>query len=100
MRDELSIIVHHDNLTVLVQVDAEPGQRMPQNKVVKALTGISDLKLFDWILLFHAFRIIRLKPITTKVMKEGVSFNPAEALESIFKHFRVTEDHNAVPTSY
>jgi hypothetical protein len=94
-----SVIVHGDNVDFLIRDEGEPEQRKPSNSRYMALTGISDLDMFKWMLLFHIADIVTMQQFITQARKE-VPAQVNEVFVQIFDHFRITENQNAVPIGY
>lgn len=96
------VIVYNDNVDFVIHDDGEPDQRRPGYSRYMALTGISDLDMFKWMLAFHIADIVPMQHFIQAARKEV----PADvaALNSvfvtIFDHFKVTDDRNAVPVNY
>jgi hypothetical protein len=94
-----AVMVYGDNVDFLIHDDGEPDQRSVGYRRYMAVTSISDLDLFKWMLLFHIADVVPLK----QFMKEAKREVPADVtgfMVQIFDHFRITENHNAVPLGY
>lgn len=62
--------------------------------------GIQYLNTEGWIWLFHITKVVSIKKFFTGVIKEGVSFRPSDILAPLLNHFKVTDNHQAVPLGY
>lgn len=98
-KDGKAVMVYNDNVDFMITDDGEPDQRKPGYSRYMALTGISDLDLFKWMLLFHMADIVPLKQFIREARKEAAG-NVQDVFLQIFDHFRITENHNAVPLGY
>lgn len=101
-KGDKGLIVYGDNVDFLVRDEGEPDQRNAHNSRYMALTGISDLDMFKWMLVFHIADIVPMQQFIQAARKEVPGEVPA--LHNIFKtafdHFKVTDNHNAVPVNY
>lgn len=98
-KDDKSVIVYGDNVDFLIRDEGEPGQRKPSNSRYMAHTGIADLDLFKWMLLFHIADVVPMQQFISQARKE-VPAQVNEVFVQIFDHFRINENHNAVPIGY
>jgi hypothetical protein len=97
-----AIMVYNDNVDFMVYDDGEEGQRRAGYYRYKAHTGIADLDLFKWMLLFHIADIVPMQQFIQAARKEVPEKVAAlnDVFVQIFDHFRITENHNAVPLGY
>jgi hypothetical protein len=79
-----------------------PGDddRSGEFKTYASFTGIEQLDLFGWTLLFHLTGIATIRDMIKGAIQEGVRFSAEDVLKGVFRHFRVTGDRNAVPENY
>lgn len=94
------VVVFGDKVEFILHHDEEPMQRLEGYQRYMSFEGISELMIFDWMLLFHIADIVPLKQFIKGVIKEGVNVTADEILGPLFKHFRVTENREAVPENY
>lgn len=99
-KDGVGVVIYGDNADFMLQHEAEPGQRNSEYKRFAAYTGISALKIFEWMLLLHISGIIPIKSFLHNVMKEGVQFGPKDLLQDLFSYFQVTDNIDALPLGY
>lgn len=96
-----AVVVYNDNVDFMVFNDGEEGQQRSGYRRYMAHTGIADLDIFKWMLLFHIADVVPMKEFIKEARKE----DPAgvgvinDVFVQIFDHFR-TENHNAVPVGY
>lgn len=62
--------------------------------------GISSLDHFGWMLLFHITDVVPLRVFLRGLVREGAYMSKEDLFNSIFEHFKVTENHEAVPVGY
>lgn len=79
-----------------------PGDddRKGEFRTLHTFTGIEQLDLFGFMLLFHLTGVATIRQLAKGAMQEGVRFNPDVVLNELFAHFKVTEDREAVPMNY
>lgn len=94
-----AVIVYGDNVDFLTWNDGEPGQRAAGYSRYMAVTSIADLDLFKWMLLFHIADIVPLKDFIKEAQKECLDDVRGFTVQ-LFDHFRISENHNAVPVNY
>lgn len=94
-----AVIVYGDNIDFLTWNDGEPGQRAAGYSRYMAVTSIADLDIFKWMLLFHIADVVHLQ----QFIKEARRQDPGDIdgfTVQVFDHFRVNDNHNAVPINY
>lgn len=98
-KGDKAVVVYNDNVDFMVYDDGEEGQRRAHYSRYMAHTGIADLDIFKWMLLFHIADVVPMQ----QFIKEARKVEPAgvnEVFVQIFDHFRISENHNAVPIGY
>jgi hypothetical protein len=98
-KGDLRIIVYGDNVDFLTSDAGEPDQRNAHYSRYMAHTGIGDLDLFKWMLLFHIANVVPLKRFIEEARKVDLAGVEGFTVQ-IFDHFGVTDNHNAVPVNY
>lgn len=100
-KDDMLVVIKGDNIDFLLRHDEEPEQRTGGYSSIFQLCGISSIEtLFDFMLLFHITKAVPLHSFIKGAMKQGVAFRKDDFMDSIMKHFKVTDDHNAIPLNY
>lgn len=94
------VVVFGDKVEFLLHHDEEPMQRLEGYQRYMSFEGISELEIFDWMLLLHIADIVPLRQFIKGVIKEGVNVTADEILGPLFKHFKVTDDREAVIENY
>lgn len=102
IKGDKSVIVYGDNVDFLIRDEGEPDQRRPSNSRYMALTGISELDLFKWMLLFHIGDIVPMQQFIKEVKKQDPAGVKAlnGVFVTIFDHFRAVDNHGGVPINY
>ncbi len=93
IKGDTLVIVYGDNVDFLTSDAGEPDQRNAHFSRFMALTGISELDLFKWMLMFHIADIVPMQQFIKEAKKE----EPADVtgfIVQIFDHFK------AEPISY
>jgi hypothetical protein len=95
VKDDKTVMVFGDNIDFLTW----DGDRKPRLKLYMAVTNIADLDIFKWMLLFHIADVVPLKQFLNEAKKECLDDVQGFSVQ-IFDHFRVVDNHNAVPVNY
>jgi hypothetical protein len=101
-KGDKGVVVYNDNVDFVIYDDGEPDQRRSGYTRYMQVTGISDLDLFKWMLLFHITDIVPMSQFIGRARKE-LSGDVAAlngVFVQLFDHFRVGENHNSVPVNY
>jgi hypothetical protein len=92
-KGDKAIMVWQDSIDFLQQDNAGTYKRY------RSVSGIGDLSEFDWTMVLHVGGAVTLKELVRKVKKEMPEEVPG-FMVTIYDHFRITDDHNAVPVNY
>jgi len=101
-KGDKGVIIYNDKVDFIVYDDGERDQCKPGYSRYMAFTGISDLDIFKWMLLFHIADIVPMQQFIQAAKKEvpGDVKTMGGWIVQIFDHFQVTGDHNALPVNY
>lgn len=99
LKDSMAIEIRNDSVEVksFHPADQEEGARWITDF---KFNGISKLDDFGWMLLFHITDVVPLKVFLRGLIREGAFISKSDLMSSIFEHFKVTENHEAVPVGY
>lgn len=92
-KDGIGVVIYGDNADFMEQHSGEL-------KRFAAHTGISSLTLFDWMLLLHITKVITIKTFMAAAKKEDPGITALDLVQSLFGHFKVTDDKDALPLNY
>ena len=96
---DLVVEIRGDKMEVATYV-AGDTDRNAEYKTLHSVTGIGCFDMAAWIFLFHITGVVPIRAFIKGLIKEGVFMNGEDVFKSVFAHFKVTGDHNAVPTCY
>ena len=96
---DVSIIIKNDRVDIVQYYDGD-DDRLQDMKRIASYTGISSLSLFDWMLLLHISKVVPIKKFMAAVKKEEPGNTTLDMLQSLFSHFKITDDKNALPLGY
>lgn len=100
-KDGKAVVVYGDNVDFMLHDAGEPEQRQQGYKRTMAITSISELSLFDWMLMFHVAQIITLRDFIKLCVKSGVRNSTEELFRDMLTHFQIVENsHKSLPICY
>lgn len=99
LKDSIAIEVRNDSIEMKTfhPTDQEEGSRWITDF---KFNGISRLDEFGWMLLFHITGAVPMRAFFRGLIQEGAYISHADLFNSIFQHFKVTDNHEAVPVGY
>jgi hypothetical protein len=82
------VVIYNDNVDFMIHHDEEHGQRKAGYSRYMQLSGIADLNIFKWMLLFHIADIVPLKEFIRETRAAQIT---ADLFTDVLQHFTTSE---------
>lgn len=99
MRGGIGVIIYNNKAEFMCRHDGDDDRKEGYSQFA-AFEGISQLELFDWMLLFHITGIVTLKSFVKNVKEQCPEEGPMAFMNSIMKHFQIADTPKSIPVAY
>lgn len=95
-KDSRGVAISGDSADFVTYGPEDPERIMPGFNRYMALTGISHLNLFNWMLAFHITDIVPMQHFLKSVQEQAPQ---VDLIADLFSHFNQVH-HKPIPVSY
>lgn len=99
VRGGIGVIIYNDKAEFMCRHDGDDDRSAGYSQFA-GFEGISQLKLFDWMLLFHITGVVTIRNFANRVKEEYPEEGPLAFMNSIMKHFQISDSPKSVPVAY